>query len=185
MNIGRIARGAFFAAATALGAALITAAPQSALAQQQVERAGAQRNWSVFETGEGASRLCWIVSSPKNWVALRNGRRVSVNRGDIYLMVSVRPADGVRNEVNTVIGYTFRDGATVKVEIGSDTFAMFTEGENAWFENAAADDRAVAAMKAGVEAKLTGVSSRGTTTVDTYSLIGFTAALEEAQSLCR
>lgn len=183
MAMAKSARGAagLALAAMSMAAALWSAAPAAA---QAVDRAGAQQNWSVFESGSGATRLCWIVSAPKSWVAQRDGRRVSASRGDIYLMVSVRPSDGVRNEVNTVVGYPFREGSTVRVQIGSDTFAMFTDGENAWFENAAADDRAVAAMKRGADAKLTGVSSRGTTTIDTYSLIGFTAALEEAQRLC-
>ncbi|PKP62545.1 MAG: hypothetical protein CVT86_07515, partial [Alphaproteobacteria bacterium HGW-Alphaproteobacteria-8] len=52
-------------------------------------------------------------------------------------------------------------------------------------ENSAADDQIVAAMKRGTDAVLTGVSNRGTTTIDTYSLLGFTAALDEAQRLCR
>jgi len=99
-------------------------------------------------------------------------------------MVAVRPAQGVRNEVSTVIGYTFRENSTVRVAIGSATYSMFTADDKAWPENQAADDQLVAAMKRGADAVLTGVSSRGTTTIDTYSLIGFTAAVEQAQSIC-
>jgi hypothetical protein len=62
---------------------------------------------------------------------------------------------------------------------------MFTQGEMAWTEDAAADARAIEAMRAGLEAKVTGTSSRGTTTIDTFSLLGFTAALEQAQQLCQ
>ena len=39
-------------------------------------------------------------------------------------------------------------------------------------------------MKAGSEAILTGQSGRGTVTRDTFSLLGFTAAVEEAASRC-
>jgi len=72
----------------------------------------------------------------------------------------------------------------VRLDIGSGTFELFTDGDKAWPENAAADDQIVAAMKRGTDAVLTGVSNRGTTTIDTYSLLGFTAALDEAQKLC-
>lgn len=157
----------------------------AAFAQTEYERTTATRDWSVFQAGEGASKVCWTLSKPKKSEARRGGARATVNRGDIYLMVAVRPAQGVRNEVSTVIGYTFRDKSTVRVDIGSGTFSMFTDGANAWLENAAADDQMVAAMKRGADAVLTGVSSRGTTTIDTYSLLGFTAALDEAQRLCR
>jgi hypothetical protein len=42
----------------------------------------------------------------------------------------------------------------------------------------------VAAMRAGAQAVVTGVSSRGTTTIDTFSLMGFTAALDAARAAC-
>ena len=38
-------------------------------------------------------------------------------------------------------------------------------------------------MRKGSSAVLTGTSSRGTTTVDTFSLSGFTAAVEDAEPL--
>ena len=40
------------------------------------------------------------------------------------------------------------------------------------------------AMKRGSTAILTGVSGRGTQTRDTFSLLGFTAAVEEAARRC-
>ena len=39
-------------------------------------------------------------------------------------------------------------------------------------------------MKRGAEAVLTARSSRGTQTVDTFSLLGFTAAVEDAEERC-
>lgn len=153
-------------------------------AQQEFERAGAQRDWSVFASGEGEERVCWIVTKPKSWRAERDGRRVDVNRGDIYLMVATRPAQGVDNEVSWVAGYPIRENGSVRLDIGGDSFALFARGENAWPENPSVDDRVVQAMRAGVEAVASGVSTRGTTTVDTFSLLGFTAALDEAQRLC-
>lgn len=169
------------ALAMALGAGLWAT---GAAAQNTYQSASVQRDWSVFQSGEGGSRVCWIVSKPTKWEARRGAKRAQVNRGDIYLMVAARPGQGVKNEVSTVIGYTFRPDSKVRLDIGAGTFELFTDGDKAWPENAAADDRIVAAMKRGTDAVLTGVSSRGTTTIDTYSLLGFTAALEEAQKLC-
>jgi invasion protein IalB len=155
-----------------------------AAAQTQFERAAAERDWSVFATGEGAERVCWIVSKPTASDARRDGRRVQVNRGDIYLMVAVRPGQGVKNEVSMAAGYAYRENSTVRIEIGGSSFEMFAQNDTAWPENAAADDRIVGAMRRGNDAKVTGVSSRGTTTTDTFSLRGFSAALDEAQRLC-
>jgi len=43
----------------------------------------------------------------------------------------------------------------------------------------------VQAMKRGAKATLTGRSSRGTKTEDTFSLKGFTAAVEDASKRCK
>ena len=42
----------------------------------------------------------------------------------------------------------------------------------------------VTAMKRGTEAVLTARSERGTQTKDTFSLLGFTAAIEDAETRC-
>ncbi|MEX0339706.1 MAG: invasion associated locus B family protein, partial [Arenibacterium sp.] len=42
----------------------------------------------------------------------------------------------------------------------------------------------ITAMKRGASAILTARSSRGTQTKDTFSLLGFTAALEDAETRC-
>jgi invasion protein IalB len=62
---------------------------------------------------------------------------------------------------------------------------MFTNGEWAWAPTDEADKKMVQAMKRGAKATLTGRSSRGTKTEDTFSLKGFTAAVEDASKRCK
>lgn len=154
-------------------------------AAQTAESVDAKRDWSIFKQGAAADRQCWIVSQPVTSTALRDGKPVSVNRGDIFLMVAIRPGARVKNEVSFMAGYPFRKGGSVKLEIGTTGFEMFTEGEAAWTDSADQDDKVVGAMRRGAKAKVTGVSSRGTQTVDEFSLLGFTAALTEARELCK
>lgn len=168
--------------ATGLTAALIAA---SGAAAQTSESVGAKRDWSIFKQGAADERQCWIVSQPLTSTATRNGQPVSVNRGDIFLMIAIRPGAGVKNEVSFMAGYPFKKGGSVKMEIGSADFELFTEGEAAWTDSGGQDDQVVTAMRRGAKAVVTGVSSRGTTTVDTFSLLGFTAALAEARALCK
>lgn len=178
MKTGRALVAGFVAGMMALGAT-------AAAAQATFESVATQRDWFVFEAGSGRDRVCWIVSKPKSSAARRGNQTVQVSRGDMYLMVSNRPGAGVRNEVSTIIGYTFRQGSEVRVDIGNDRFTLFTDDDKAWAEDAAADARLIEAMKRGAEAVVTGVSSRGTTTIDTYSLLGFTAALDDAEARCK
>ena len=169
-----------------LGMALMSALLMVGAAQAQVSDAVAQKkDWSIFKQGSGADRMCWIVSQPLSSTAKRAGSPVSVNRGNIFLMVALRPGERVKNEVSMMAGYPFRKNSAVKVKIGSDTYEMFTEGEGAWTDSAESDDKLVGAMRRGSDAVISGVSSRGTTTTDTFSLRGFTAAINEARKLCK
>ncbi|MGM0583980.1 MAG: invasion associated locus B family protein [Pseudomonadota bacterium] len=169
------------AALAALGLAIMGAVAPAA-AQDSANRVEAHRDWSVFVADAGGP-VCWVVTQPKSSVARRGGNPVQVRRGDIYLTVAIRPEQGVENEVAVVSGYPYKQGSEVEVEIGGDTFELFTQGENAW-PYPEDDGELIAAMKGGVAAVVTGVSSRGTTTEDRFSLLGFTDALNAAQARC-
>lgn len=165
-------------AATLLIATSIT----PAFAQESTNRVAAKNAWSVFV--EDNPTECWGVSTPRETVNTRDGRVVAVKRGSILLFVTFRPGAGAKGEVSFTGGYPFAGGSTVTVSVSGNQFEMFTEGEWAWPASPADDAKLVTALKRGAEATLTARSSRGTTTKDTFSLIGFTAAMEEAEKRC-
>lgn len=171
-----------WAAKAAMGFLLMTV-PAVAVAVT-ADRVDAKRDWSIFEAVADGNKICWIVSQPKTSAAFREGKPVEVKRGDVFLMVAVRPADGVTNEVSFIAGYPFQQGTTVETKIGSNEFTLFTDGENAWLSSPEEDAQIVGAFERGSDAEVRGVSSRGTTTVDTFSLLGFTAALRAAKDRC-
>lgn len=163
--------------------ALVGAGPVFA---QSAERAAAHNDWSVFVAGD--PKECYIVSPPTKSTATRDGKAAEVQRGDIRLFVAFRPGENVTNEVSFTGGYPFRDGSTVKLAVGSDTFTLGPGQGDAieWAWTDPSDDsNAVAAMRRGATATLTGTSSRGTVTEDSFSLSGFTAAIEDAARLCQ
>ena len=153
------------------------------LAQEQsTNRVAAKTDWSVFVEDDPTE--CWGVSAPKDTVNTRDGRVVAVSRGDILLFVFYRPTANVSGQVTFTGGYPFAQGSTVNLNIGGNEFELFTEGEWAWPATEADDAKIITAMKRGAQAVLTGRSSRGTTTKDTFSLLGFTAAIEDAEKRC-
>lgn len=156
---------------------------QTTSAQEtSTNRVAAKTDWSVFV--EENPKECWGVSKPSETVNTRDGRVVAANRGDILLMVFYRPGADADGQVAFTGGYPFRDGSQVSVSISGNEYTLFTEGEWAWPASKADDAKIVAAMKRGTNAIVTGVSSRGTTTKDTFSLLGFTAAVEDAEKRC-
>lgn len=167
-----------------LAAAMIMAG--SAWAQEAGEessnRVNAETDWSVFVEDEPTQ--CWVVSAPRETVNTRDGRVVAVRRSEILLFVSYWPSESRMGEVSFTGGYPFADGSTVSLTIGNSSFELFTDGEMAWAASEQDDQRIITAMKRGADAVLTAVSSRGTQTVDTFSLLGFTAAVEDAETRC-
>lgn len=154
----------------------------TAMAQDSNNRVAAHTDWSVFEATD--PKQCWSVSAPKETVNTREGRVVAVNRSDILLFVSYIPGSNVAGQVSFTGGYPFRDGSTVSMDVGGTKFELFTDGEMAWSASDADDAKIVTALKRGAEAIVVGISSRGTKTEDTFSLFGFTAAVEEAEKRC-
>ncbi|WP_341232712.1 invasion associated locus B family protein [uncultured Sulfitobacter sp.] len=163
--------------------ALAGLAGTGVLAQSQsTNRVAAETDWSVFV--EDNPTECWGVSTPKEMVNSRDGRVVAVNRGQTLLMVFYRPSAGAKGQVAFTGGYPFASGSTVNMDISGTTFELFTEGEWAWPASADDDQKIITAMKRGATAIMTARSGRGTQTKDTFSLLGFTAAVEDAAKRC-
>lgn len=168
----------------ALAAISTASATTSAMAQEKSQRVGTFTDWSVFNPKDPVE--CYIASMPTASVAKRGGKTLDkVNRSDITLYISTRPAENVVNEVSFSSGYPFKPNSSVTVKIGSDSFEFYVEGEVAWPDSPEEDKKVVAAMKKGSTAVVTGVSRRGTTTIDTFSLLGFTDALGDAETRCK
>ena len=167
--------------ATALSANPVISQTDSA--EKSDNRVAVHKDWSVFEE-TSPIEYCWSASQPKESVHTRGGEVVSVRRGDILLLISFIPEKNVSGGVSFRSGYPFREGAEVSVDIDGKKFSLFTQGEMAWTSSDEEDGKLVEALKLGNEAVIVGVSSRGTTTKDTFSLMGVTAAIEDAKARC-
>ena len=164
-------------------AALALATPVLAQEATSDNRVAANTDWSVFV--EDSPQECWGVSKPKeSSLKDSNGNATQGRRGEILLFVFYRPGASVQGQVAFTGGYPFAGGSTVSMDISGTTFQLFTEGEWAWPATPEDDARIVAAMKRGANAVLVGRSGRGNVTTDNFSLLGFSAAVEEAEKRC-
>ena len=168
--------------AVALGLALSVPAIPALAQEETTNRVAAATDWSVFQETDPVE--CFAVSAPKEQLNTRNGEPVEVTRGETLLFVFYRPGQGVNGQVTFTGGYPFADGSTVNLNVSGTEFELFTEGEWAWPATPADDTKIITAMKRGAEASLTARSSRGTQTKDTFSLFGFTDAVEDAEKRC-
>lgn len=156
------------------------------LGAQQIEMVDSATDWSVYVTD--SPKECFIISKPTSSTARRDGAAVDVRRGDIRFYISIIPGENVISEPSFLAGYPLKQDVPVQFRVKDTTMQLYPNAdidrEYAWPRPE--DDAAlIAAMRGGAEAIVVGVSSRGTETTDTFSLIGFTAAMEKALELCQ
>lgn len=149
-------------------------------AQESSNVVATMTDWSVFV--EESPKECWGVSSPKETVNTKDGNPVQVRRGGILLFVTFRPS--ASGEISFAGGYPFAGGSTVKLDVDGTTYDLITDGEWAWPGTKDDDAAILSALKKGTTAVLTAKSGKGTQTKDTFSLRGFTAAMEDAAKRC-
>jgi invasion protein IalB len=152
----------------------------SASASSVPTELGEYGDWTAYSYKEGKNTICYMASTPKK----DEGKYQK--RGDIYAIITHRPAEKSFNVVNFVAGYNYKQGSKVIVKIGTTTFNnLFTNVDSAWAPDIQTDKKLVEAMKRGQKMIVEGVSYRGTKTKDTYSLKGFTGAYRAINAKCR
>ncbi|MBP5856345.1 hypothetical protein KAJ83_04955 [Marivibrio halodurans] len=162
------------AAGAALCVALWTGAAPQARANEVL---GQFRDWTAHTYEQDGAKMCSMYSKPQK------DEGDYTQRGDIWAFVIHRPSDERIGEVSFVMGYPIKENSTVTVQIGDQSFQLFTDGEGA-FARREDDPRIVRAMRAGLDMVVRGTSSRGTATKDTYSLRGFTDANNAINRAC-
>ena len=142
---------------------------------------GVERDWTAYRSDSGDKRTCFISSEPKS----SKGDYKKENRGDVRVYVTHGPSQDITNEVSIKAGYDHKEQSNVKYIIdGKKKFSLFTLKDRAWAETPELDSKIVSAMKSGNKLLVSGTSSRGTKTEDTYSLFGFTASLKLIDKAC-
>ncbi len=173
--------------AIALSAVLCASLAWPAAAQRQASNAGQPSllgqfgDWGAYAGTSGGNKVCFALATPESSQTNPPNRP----RDPVYLFVSTRPADNVRDEVSFMMGYPLRPGGDVTAEVDGTKFEMQASGDGAWVKNAAEEGRIVDLMRRGSELVMHGISTRGTTTTDRYSLKGVTQALDRVAQECR
>ena len=148
---------------------------------QTGELIGQNGVWKAYRSGSGDNIVCFITSEPTKL----EGNYDRNNRGETRVFVAHHGKGGdERGIVSSVAGYRFEEGRDVVFSIDGKAHNLFSVDTRAWATKPSQDRELVTAMKRGNTLKVTGVSSRGNKTIDTYSLKGFTAAMKKIDGAC-
>jgi hypothetical protein len=178
-GLSRLGKKIILAGAAAICA--VTFQPgQAKAAPQNVIEIGQYDHWGAYWYRDSAGIVCYILSRPTK------SKGNYTKRGDVYAIVTHRPALKQTNVVSFLAGYRFKENSDVQVKLdGKNSHNLFTHQETAWARTSKTDSAIVSQMKAGAKMLVSGRSWRGTLTTDTYSLIGFTKAYNAISQKCR
>lgn len=160
------------------GSILVVSATAASAADPRL--LGTFKDWNAFAFEESGHKVCYISSQPKK------KEPAAAKRGDIYVLVTHRPAEKTLDVVSFIIGYPFKKDADTTVDIAGKSFKLFTDGETAWARDAETDKAITAALRdaKGKPMVVKGTSTRGTRTTDTYSTDGVADAYAAINKAC-
>ena len=133
-----------------------------------------QGKWSFVKTDE----YCYIGS-----LAVQTDLSPEKNRGEFYILV-YKNIGNPETVIQIEAGYDYNLEANIIVKIDNGSYSFYTTEDlpdAAWTNE---DNKVIFAMKKGLELVVTGESSRGTITNDTYTLKGFTASYNKLVEEC-
>ncbi|MCB1556706.1 MAG: hypothetical protein KDJ15_05270 [Alphaproteobacteria bacterium] len=158
-----------------LCAAVLFATPARASEPKLI---GTYGDWAAYTFDEDGQKVCYMASQPKKAEGSYS------RRGDVFALITHRPAEGSKNVFSYITGYTYKSGSDATVKIDSSRFTLFTQDETAWAPDAETDDKLAHTIRKGSGMVVTGTSSRGTETKDTFSLKGSGAAHDAINKAC-
>ena len=159
--------------------ACLAIGPQGAAAQTLPEFLAENGAWKAYTFAEDGNGVCYMYTEPT--ATDGNYKR----RGDPNAMVTRRQGSKTTEEVSVTSGYPYQPGKPVRVNIDGRAYGFdLIQGEHAWVNDAATDATLVKAMARGAKMTVRGVSRKGTYSLDTYSLMGFTKTRRAIADAC-
>jgi hypothetical protein len=158
-------------------------------------------DWSVFQSQAGKSHICYTLAQPKERAP------ADMKRDPAYAFISERPSERVRNEVSFIMGFEVsappapaeskdkkkpeakerksrNEVVSPTAVIGDAEFELLPKGNDVWVKNAAEESQLIDEMRKGAKLTIKAASKKGAVTIDSYSLSGFSQAIDRALKDC-
>jgi invasion protein IalB len=148
-------------------------------------------DWGVYQTQAAKGRVCYTLAQPKERAP------ADLKRDPAYAFISDRPGEGVRHEISFIMGFDVASSPAdapdpkkkgvdkgAMATVGDQTFELLAKTSNLWVKNPAKEGQLVDEMRKGAKLQVKAASKKGNMTIDTYSLVGFSQALDRVQKDC-
>ena len=145
---------------------------------EDLKKVGKFKDWEVMVMSETSGKVCFAQSTPVLQAPKSNKR-------DARLFITFRPGEKISNEISTTSGYEYNKNNSVLAASGNNKFKFDIKQQGfAWMTSNKKEKIMVKVMKKGSRIMVTGYNSKGSQTIDHYSLLGFTKAYSTAKKAC-
>ena len=150
----------------------------SVTSAENLKKVGKFKDWEVMVVSEASGKVCFAQSIPVLQAPKKDKR-------DARLFVTFRPSEKISNEISTTSGYEYNNNNSVLAASGNNKFKFDIKQQGfAWMTSNKKEKIMVKVMKKGSRIMVTGYNSKGSQTIDHYSLLGFTKAYSTAKKAC-
>ena len=147
---------------------------------EEVKKMGSHKDWETYVINSETGKVCFAQSKPVLQSPKSNPR-------EARLFISFRPSEEIANEISVTGGYEFNNKNMVIATSGKNKyeFDLIQEGF-AWMsdKNNKLEKKMIKTMKKGSRIMITGHTQNGSSTIDHYSLLGFTKAYNATKANC-
>jgi len=145
---------------------------------EEVKKMGTHKDWETYVINSETGKVCFaqskpVLQSPKN--SLREAR----------LFISFRPGEKIVDEISVTGGYEFNNKNSVIAQSGKNKYKLdLVQDGFAWMTGNKLEIKMIKTMKRGSRIMITGYTQNGSSTIDHYSLLGFTKAYNATKANC-
>ena len=145
---------------------------------EEVKKMGTHKDWETYVINDEKGKVCFaqskpVLQSPKN------------NPREARLFISFRPGEKIANEISVTAGYEFNNKNSVIAQSGKNKYKLdLVQDGFAWMTGTKLEIKMIKTMKKGSRIMITGNTQNGSSTIDHYSLLGFTKAYNATKANC-
>ena len=145
---------------------------------EEVKKMGTHKDWETYVINSDTGKVCFaqskpVLQSPKN--SSREAR----------LFISFRPGEKITNEISVTAGYEFNNKNSVIAQSGKNKYKLdLVQDGFAWMTGTKLEIKMIKTMKRGSRIMIMGNTQNGSSTIDHYSLLGFTKAYNATKANC-
>ena len=147
---------------------------------EEIKKMGTHKDWETYIINSEKGKVCFAQSKPVLQAPKKDPR-------EARLFISFRPGEKISNEISITAGYEFNKKNLVTAKSGKNKykFDLIQEGF-AWMsdQDNKLEKKMIKTMKRGSRIMITGYTQNGSSTIDHYSLLGFTKAYNATIANC-